>query len=268
MNYWLMTFHYWFPKILLEGFLRYFLIALGIYLLFWVVGAQKVRHRLIQGEWPDKKHVRREIGYSMVTVLIVALVGLVIFGGGPGIFKVYTSFSQYGWFYFFFSLVWIVLAHDAYFYWTHRLMHLRPFFRLFHHFHHLSLNPSPWAAYAFSPWEAALHAAFLPLYLMVFPTHTIVILVFLYHMVFRNVMHHMGIELFPRGFTVHSFWGWVATTTHHSLHHMHQGSNYGFYFTFWDRVMKTLDRDYDSFYEKVTRSPLWGAGGQEGKGNS
>lgn len=218
--------------------------------------AKRMRHRLIQGKWPAKKEILREITYSISTVLIIASTGLMIVAGQPGIFKVYTKMDDHGWVYFLFSLLWIILAHDAYFYWTHRLMHHPRLFGLFHRLHHLSLNPSPWAAYAFSPWEASVHAAFLPLYLLVFPTHFLVIFWFLYHMVFRNVMHHMGIELFPKGFTRHPFWGWTATTTHHSLHHIHSLSNYGFYFTFWDRLMKTLDRDYDSFYDRVTRKPL------------
>jgi lathosterol oxidase len=256
-DYFLLTLKYWFPTILVEGFLRYFGIASVIYLVFWFFLAVRIKHRLIQGKWPERRHVIREIIYSVGTTLIIALTGLVIVTAQPMVFKIYMEPGQYGWFYFFFSFLWIVLAHDAYFYWTHRLMHHPKLFKLFHRLHHLSLNPSPWAAYSFSPFEAAVHALFLAFYLLVFPTHFIVVLFFLYHMVFRNVMHHLGIELFPKGFTLHPLWGWVATTTHHSLHHMHPGSNYGFYFTFWDRWMKTLDQGYDSFYEKVTRKPLW-----------
>ncbi len=241
----------------MEGFFRYFGIAFFIYLFFWILLGPQIRHRLIQGRWPAKREVAREILYSLSTVVIIAFTGLLIVAGQPTLFKIYVQVDRYGWPYFFLSVALIVLAHDAYFYWTHRLMHLPLLFSLFHRLHHRSLNPSPWAAYAFSPWEAAVHAFFLPLYLLVFPTHVIVVFIFLYHMVLRNVIHHLGIELFPRGFTLHPFWGWNATTTHHSLHHMRFQSNFGFYFTFWDRAMKTLDRNYNPFYQKATRKPLF-----------
>ena len=31
----------------------------------------------------------------------------------------------------------------------------------------------------------------------------------------------------------------IVTTTHHDLHHQHGRSNYGLYFTFWDRLLNT-----------------------------
>jgi lathosterol oxidase len=255
-DYFLSSFKVLFPMVLLEGFLRYVLIVSSLYVIFWMLLASRIKHRLIQKKWPEKKHIRREILFSMSTVLIIAFTGFLVFAAGPAYFRLYTDIALYGWWYFSFSLLCILLAHDTYFYWTHRLMHHPLFFKSFHRLHHLSLNPSPWAAYAFSPWEATLHAAFLPLYLLLVPSHPLVVFLFLYHMVLRNAVHHLGIELFPRGFTRHPFWGWNATTTHHSLHHLQAGSNYGFYFTFWDRLMKTLNRDYDSFYERITQKPL------------
>ena len=41
------------------------------------------------------------------------------------------------------SLVLMVILHDAYFYWTHRLLHHPAFFERFHRVHHLSTTPTP-----------------------------------------------------------------------------------------------------------------------------
>ena len=56
------------------------------------------------------------------------------------------------------SIAVAVVLHDAYFYWTHRLLHWRPLYRVAHHVHHRSTSPTPWAAYAFHPLEALIQA--------------------------------------------------------------------------------------------------------------
>ena len=73
----------------------------------------------------------------------------------------------------------IIVAHDAWFYWTHRALHHRRWFRAVHGRHHASLHPTPWAAYAFHPVEALVQAVFLPLFLLFVPMHEGAIAVFL-----------------------------------------------------------------------------------------
>ena len=52
----------------------------------------------------------------------------------------------------------MILLHDTYFYWAHRAMHHPKIYRHVHLVHHLSQNPSPWAAFAFHPFEAVIEA--------------------------------------------------------------------------------------------------------------
>jgi sterol desaturase/sphingolipid hydroxylase (fatty acid hydroxylase superfamily) len=58
-------------------------------------------------------------------------------------------------------------------------------------------------------------------------------------------------ELFPRGFTRSRFLGWHTTATHHALHHKDFTSNFGLYFTFWDRLLGTTHPRYDETFERV-----------------
>ena len=85
--------------------------------------------------------------------------------------RMYFRFEEYGWGYFALSVLLIIVIHDAYFYWTHRFMHWRRVYRIFHHTHHLSTSPTPWAAYAFSPWEAFVQAGIAPVVLFTIPVH-------------------------------------------------------------------------------------------------
>jgi lathosterol oxidase len=95
------------------------------------------------------------------------------------------------------SLALIIVAHDAWFYWTHRALHDRRWFRAIHGRHHASLHPTPWAAYAFHPVEALVQAVFLPLFLLAVPVHVGVLGIFLLHMILRNAIGHCAHELFP-----------------------------------------------------------------------
>jgi sterol desaturase/sphingolipid hydroxylase (fatty acid hydroxylase superfamily) len=146
----------------------------------------------------------------------------------------------------------MIVAHDAYFYWTHRAMHHPRLFRFFHHTHHRSHTPTPWAAYAFAWPEAVVQAVFLPLFLLVVPAHAVVILAFVTHMIVRNVMGHAGVELHLRGWTGSRWLNWMSTTTHHDLHHATSRWNYGLYFTCWDRAMGTEHPDYVRAFDRAT----------------
>jgi Delta7-sterol 5-desaturase len=147
------------------------------------------------------------------------------------------------------------VLQDAYFYWTHRAMHMPLLYRAFHRVHHSSTNPSPWTAYAFSVPEAVTHAAFLPLAWLVLPLQDAAVFVFLLFMVTRDVLAHLSIELFPSGFTRRRFLGWHTTATHHALHHKYVTGNFGLYFTLWDRWMGTTDARYETTFERVVARP-------------
>lgn len=241
------------PGILAQDFLRYFIAAGGAFLLLWVWRGHPWQRRKIQLKRAPARQLWRELRLSLLTVLIFSLNGLgIVTAINADITLVYGEIAEYGWVYWSFSLIAILLIHDAYFYWTHRLLHTRPFFRLFHRAHHRSHNPSPWAAYAFAPGEAVVQAVFLTGLIFVMPLHSSVIIVFLIHMIVRNVIGHSGFEVFPRGTARHPIAGMITTTTHHDLHHSSGRGNYGFYFSWWDRLMSTEHPHYHETFERVT----------------
>ena len=147
----------------------------------------------------------------------------------------------------------IVVAHDAYFYWMHRGLHLRALFRRAHATHHQSRTPTAWAAYSFAPLEAVFEAVFLPFFLLLVPMHGVIILAFIVHQIGRNALGHAGHELMPSGFTRHWLGRWFTTTVHHDLHHSEGRHNFGLYFTWWDRMMGTEHPDYHARFEAVAQ---------------
>jgi len=241
------------PTIFALDLSRY-LVAAGLLAVVLAVFAGPFANRRIQSSRAGGKDVRREIGFSLSTVVLFSLVGFSVYlGSQAGIFRVYGG-EVPGGEHMLVELAAMVLLHDAYFYWAHRLMHTKWLFRRVHRVHHKSRTPTPWAAYAFAPPEALLEAGILPLAALLLPLHQVTVLLFVTHMIVRNVIGHAGVELFPSWWLRAPLLRWITTTTHHDLHHSHGGYNFGLYFTWWDRWMKTEHPEYASRFMAVTRS--------------
>lgn len=255
----------WTP-ILINDVARYLIFASAAYVVVCVALAQRLAHRKIQDKRPAKGQMWREFRYSVMSAAIMSLFGLTIhFGVEAGIMTFYTDIADYGWGYFGFTFFAILVAHDAWFYWTHRLIHHPLLFRWVHWTHHRSRTPTPWTAYSFAPAEAVVNGAFLPVFMLFFPAHPIIIVFFMTHMIVRNVIGHSGYELFPRA-TVDKWWlKWLTAVTHHDLHHADMRHNYGLYFSWWDKLMGTEHPDYAEKVRAKTRpptgSPAEGLGG-------
>ncbi len=238
--------------------LRYFVFAGTAYFLFWKKWKDKFSHRIIQGKLSDISKIKTEIFYSLTTMLVFGLVGVGIFSAKKaGLTYIYSDISQKGFGYFFFSIIAMIVLHDAYFYLTHRLMHHKILFKHVHSVHHRSTNPSPWAAFAFHPYEAVIEAGIVPLIVSFMPVHGLAIFIFLLYMTFLNVLGHLAFETFPKGFVGSSLTNWHNTTTHHNMHHKFFNCNYGLYFNWWDKIFKTNHKDYQIQFDLITQNPLF-----------
>ncbi|MEZ4954895.1 MAG: sterol desaturase family protein [Saprospiraceae bacterium] len=194
-----------------------------------------------------------EVGHSLSTAGIFALVGLVIYGMNAADWTaMYTSIAKYGDGSILFLLLLLVIFHDTWFYWMHRAIHQPSLFKIIHKVHHQSHNPTPWAAFSFHPLEAFLEIGFLPIIVCLLPLHPLAIVLFSLWSILFNVMGHLGYEIFPKGFTQHPIFKWFNTPTHHNLHHQRSNCNYGLYFNFWDRVMQTNHKKYHEIFDEIS----------------
>ncbi len=245
-----------YPAILTHDFLRYVIGAGGVFLLVNMAGARALAGRRIRTRNISKGQIVREVLASMRTVLVFACVGFCIWLGGElGVLRFYEDPSEYGWAWFAVSVIALIVLHDAWFYWTHRLIHHPRVFRRLHRTHHRSHNPTPFTSYSFDVGEAALNAVFLLLAGAVMPVSLLASLIFVIHMMIRNAVGHCGYELFPRTKSGRPLFDWMTTTTHHDLHHAEAGWNYGLYFTWWDRWMGTEHPEYLARFAQSVRQP-------------
>lgn len=241
-----------FFAILAVIFLRYVFLASIAFLIYYVIRKKSISFRKIQLKFPVLKDYQREFLYSVSTAIIFATMGYLFFFGPLAKYTmIYRDISQYGLVYFFLSIGLTLLVHDTYFYWTHRWMHQPSVYKYFHRVHHLSTNPSPWAAMAFHPLEAVVEFGIIAIVPFLFPIHPLAIGLFLLTMMIYNVYGHLGYELYPKGFSKSRVGRWVNTSVNHNQHHQYFTGNYGLYFLWWDRWMHTLRTDYDEAFDQV-----------------
>jgi sterol desaturase/sphingolipid hydroxylase (fatty acid hydroxylase superfamily) len=224
--------------ILLTGYL---LPAGQFYLRFYVFTSETSHRRRIQRRTASRADVIHEIKYSLITVLIFATFATFLWrlyqAGGTSI---YLSFAEHPWYYHPLSFTILLLFHDTYFYWTHRLMHWRPIFKYVHLGHHKSLTPTPWAIFSFQPLEAVIQFGIVALPVIFLPLHPVVLLVYLSYDSFINTAGHSGHEIFPTRLTTVWPFNWLNTVAHHDYHHTNVRVNYGAFFNIWDRLMGTF----------------------------
>ena len=246
-----------FTWLLLDNADKYFLIAGPAFILFYILLRKRIKYKKIQSRFPQGNDYKREIFFSTLSIIIFSF---------PPLFMLYndqirphttfyTDIEEYGLLYAFLAFPLMLLIHDTYFYWMHRMMHHPKLFRLFHMVHHKSNNPSPWAAYAFHPLEAIMESLIFVLFLFTIPVHGLHLKLFFIFSLVYNVYGHLGFELYPKNFNRHWFGKWLNTSVAHNMHHQYFKGNYGLYFTIWDRMMGTLRMDYNENFQQVTSRP-------------
>lgn len=194
---------------------------------------------------------RSEVMWSTLSSAIFTILTLVTFlAYQKGFTKIYTDFHERSAGYFVLSVLIMLVLYETYYYWLHRWMHRPSVFRIIHKVHHESLHTSVFTSFSFHPLEAFLQFLFLPVIICLMPVHYYAIGLVLMLMTVSAIVNHGGVEIFPAAFNRHRLGRWLIGATHHDIHHKEFRTNFGLYFTFWDRWMKTESKNYDEEFRK------------------
>lgn len=128
----------------------------------------------------------------------------------------------------------LALWNDIHFWLNHRLLHT-PALRRFHGAHHCSIVTTPFATYSFHPLEALLlgNVILAPMLVHDFGFASLLALP-IFSLAF-NCIGHANYDFVPGVSHAH----WFAASRRHHLHHACHAGNYGFQFTFMDRLFGT-----------------------------
>jgi sterol desaturase/sphingolipid hydroxylase (fatty acid hydroxylase superfamily) len=120
-------------------------------------------------------------------------------------------------------LGWLIVIpfwREFHFYWSHRLIHWKPFYRFVHYLHHKNVNPIPWSGLAMHPVETALYLSVVVIHWIV-PSHPFHFLFNLQHAALAPACGHHGFE----GPLLEELW--PTGSYFHYLHHRYFECNYG-----------------------------------------
>lgn len=242
----------WILILWVSVFLRYVLVAGAFYVIFYIFFKEKYWHRKISKRLRRANQHWKEIFWSACSALIFAVAGLgLLWLWQEGYTNLYMG-NEYSIVVTLGGLLLALLLHDTYYYWLHRWMHRPKVYKWFHRVHHDSIVTSPWTSFSFHPLECLLQAIFVPFMVIFLPMHVGAVLAMLTIMTVTAVINHLDIEIYPKHFEQHWIGKWIIGATHHSLHHKRFIKNYGLYFTFWDKWMKTESPEFEQLFRDKT----------------
>ncbi|MEL7110650.1 MAG: sterol desaturase family protein [Pseudomonadota bacterium] len=214
-----------------------------------------------------RAQVLREIGHSLISVLtFMVVIGIIVALTHAGLTQMYTDPDQYGWVWFWLQIPVVLLIQDWYFYWMHRVSHLPALYDRVHKTHHLSTNPSAFAAFAFHPLEAILEVGIFLVLVIIMPLHVTAILTAGIMSLIYNVYGHLGYEIMPRFIAKSPLGYWLNKSAYHNQHHRTYRYNYGLYTVIWDRLHGTMHPHAEKLYDQKSTRPVEGLAPQNSAG--
>jgi Delta7-sterol 5-desaturase len=179
-----------------------------------------------------KTNIPSEIGFSLRSLALMSALSVPLeLGVQLGYSKVYRNASDYSLVYLLLSPVLFVVFSDCAIYWIHRGLHHRSIYRFIHKPHHSYVHTTAFAAFAFHPLDGWLQGATYQLFVYIFPFHSGAHLVSMGLVLLWTINIHDRMSVLIPG---------VNGAAHHTIHHTTFRSNYGQYFTLWDKVFGTF----------------------------
>jgi sterol desaturase/sphingolipid hydroxylase (fatty acid hydroxylase superfamily) len=222
----------------------HFLVYAGAYLTCAFLLSLALCPRHAEASRPTPGQRAREAAWSLgSSAIFVGLGMLALWLQARGMTKIYFDIDERSIEYFAASVVLMLVIHDTYFYWSHRLMHWRPIFRYAHRLHHGFHRPSPWGAFAFHPLETLIEAQVMFVIVFAIPTHPAAFMTFAFIMTFWSSMIHAERDLLPSWVRNSPLGRCVISASDHAFHHRKGGGNYGLYTSLWDALLGTLRRE-------------------------
>ena len=232
-------------------FLRYVFISVIFIVVFEILLKEKYVQRKISKSLKQPTQRKKEILWSILTSFIFSVSGTaMIYLYSINKTSLYLTFSIHDIWYIPLSFCIALLLHETYYYFLHRFMHHPKVFKHFHKIHHDSIVTSAWTAFSFHPYESILQAVIIPIVVIWLPLHVYVLLFLLILMSISATINHLDIEIYPKWMLKTGIGKWLIGASHHSLHHRYYTKNYGLYFTFYDRWLKTESDDFETLLHK------------------
>lgn len=134
----------------------------------------------------------------------------------------------------------LIVLMDFFMFCFHYLAHTLKWFHPIHKLHHTHVDTSVYSLFVLHPVETLGFGFIWLILISVFELNYISLAIYLFLNLMYGIFGHLEKDLFPAFWYQSFFTKWISTTKFHSDHHKNQSHNFGFYFTFWDKIFKTI----------------------------
>jgi lathosterol oxidase len=134
----------------------------------------------------------------------------------------------------------LIVLMDFFMFCFHYLAHTLKWFYPIHKLHHTHVDTSVYSLFVLHPVETLGFGFIWLILISVFELNYISLAIYLFLNLMYGIFGHLEKDLFPAFWYQSFFTKWISTTKFHSDHHKNQSHNFGFYFTFWDKIFKTI----------------------------
>lgn len=158
-----------------------------------------------------------------------------------------------------FIIVHIIIVEPLY-YWYHRLLHRKPFYKDHHLLHHRSVITNPNTAFTFTLTERFSYSVLFVIPIIAASTLGLLTIpsLFLYLLVFDfvNAVGHFNYELYPRWYIKSKLRYVIYSASFHALHHKHFHTNFSLFMPIFDLWFKTYDQESERTFLAACDEPL------------
>eukprot|EP01095_Lingulamoeba_sp_RSL-Kostka_P012227 TRINITY_DN47_c0_g1_i1.p1 TRINITY_DN47_c0_g1~~TRINITY_DN47_c0_g1_i1.p1 ORF type:complete len:266 (-),score=41.46 TRINITY_DN47_c0_g1_i1:167-964(-) len=218
---------WWFPNLILSIIYKYSLFP-----------SLKIQS---EEKWPSGELLKKCIIFNIKETFISMPIFIVVYYYVWFQDKIFISLPSLSEFFLHIAILWFWA--DGYFYWSHRLMHHRIFYKRFHKKHH-EFKTTIGIASNYVTFGESVFVNLISTYFGVFlvTPHVFTLFVFLLTRFEETCEEHSGYNFW------FSPWRLLRRVEHHDYHHSHNKGAFGTFY-FWDKFCGTDDH-FNAFLEK------------------
>jgi sterol desaturase/sphingolipid hydroxylase (fatty acid hydroxylase superfamily) len=134
----------------------------------------------------------------------------------------------------------LIFIMDFFMFCFHYLVHYLKWFYPIHQLHHTHVETSVYSLFVLHPIETFGFGIIWLFSITIFHLNFISIIIYLILNLLYGIFGHLKTDIFPDFWSKNPFTKWISTTKFHADHHKNEAYNFGFYFTIWDKIFKTI----------------------------
>lgn len=134
----------------------------------------------------------------------------------------------------------LIIIMDFFMFCFHYLAHSLKWLHRIHNLHHTHVNTNIYSLFVLHPIETLGFGIIWLCLISLFEFNYISLILYLFLNLMYGIFGHLEKNIFPEFWSEKVATRWISNTKFHNDHHKNEANNFGFYFTYWDKIFKTI----------------------------